>query len=93
MSVILQDAPEVLQADAEYRRFCADPVMRERVRARERFLNDERLKLAGAKREGRAEGKAEKARETAVAMKRKGYPVADIAELTSLPLSEIEQLN
>jgi len=89
MSVILQDAPEVLQADAEYRRFCADPVMRERVRARERFLNDERLKLAGAKREGRAE----KARETAQNLKRLGAPLAMIAEATGLSLSEIEQLN
>jgi len=62
--------------------------MREKVRARERYLNDERLKLAGAKKEGRAEEKIA----TAQNMKREGFEIAVIAKITGLPLSEIERL-
>jgi predicted transposase/invertase (TIGR01784 family) len=105
MSAMLEDTPAVLQAYEEYKRFTADPVMREKVRARERFLIDQRLQIGGARREGlkkgeeigiakgMTKGRAEKARETAGSMKRKGYPVDEIAEITGLPLSEIEQLN
>ena len=75
-------------------------VMREKVRARERYLNDERLKIAGAERKGRAEGEAKgeaKGRaaekmETAVNMKQEGFDMAVIAKITGLPLSEIERL-
>jgi len=48
--------------------------MREKVRARERFLIDQRLRLAGAKREG--------IRETAQNLKRLGVPTSTIAEAT-----------
>jgi predicted transposase/invertase (TIGR01784 family) len=96
MSAMLQDCPPVQAASEEFYRFRSDPEMREKVRARERFLNDQRvqigLQLAGAKKEGIAEGRTETARETAATMKQKGYPTADIAEMTGLPLSEIERL-
>jgi predicted transposase/invertase (TIGR01784 family) len=104
MSTMLQDSPPVMAAYEEFKKFSADPVMRDRVRERERFLNDERLKLAGAKREGRKEGLVEgraeglvegetkKARETAIAMKREGFDLAVIAKITGLPPSEIERL-
>ena len=55
MSVMLQDCPPVQAASKEFYRFRSDPEMREKVRAKERFLTDERLKLAGAKREGKIE--------------------------------------
>ena len=38
------------------------------------------------------EGKNEKAREVAKAMKIKGYPIEDISELTKIPREEIETL-
>ena len=89
MSVMLQDTPEVLAAYDEYKRFTADPVMREKIKARERFEIDRRLDRAGAL----AEGKTEKAVDVARNMKKKGYPIIDIAEMTGLPLSEIERLD
>jgi len=96
MSTMLQDCPPVLAAYEEFQRFSSDPVMRERVRARERYENDQRLKIGGARREGRkegrVEGRAEEKIETASVMKKKGYSVADIAEITGLPPSEIERL-
>ena len=84
MSVMLQDAPEVQAAYEAYKRFSADPIMREQIRARERFEIDRRLDRAGAK--------AEKAVEVAQNLKRLGVPTATIAEGTGLSLSEIERL-
>ena len=64
----------------EFKKFSSDPVMREKVRARERYLNDERLKIAGAKREGRTEEKIEVARN----MKNDGVDPQVIAKYTAL---------
>ena len=88
MSTMLQDCPPVQMAYEEFNRFRTDPEIREIVRARERFLTDQRLKLAGAKREGRDE----KARETALNLLRLGVPVATIAEGTGLSPAEVERL-
>jgi predicted transposase/invertase (TIGR01784 family) len=88
MSAMLQDVPEVLSAYDEYKRFTADPVMREKVKARERFLIDQRLDRAEAKEEGRTERNIENARN----FKRLGVPVATIAEATGLSVSEVERL-
>ena len=88
MSTMLQDCPPVLAAYEEFQRFLSDPEMRERVRARERFLNDERLKMGGARREGRAE----KAMEVAQNLKDMGMSPPDIVRATGLSLSEIERL-
>ena len=89
MSTMLQDVPEVQAAYDEYQRFVSDPVMREKIESRERFLTDRYLDRADALAEGRAEAKIE----TAQNMKRKGYPVSDIADLTGLWLAEIERLD
>ena len=88
MSAILQDVPEVRAAYDEYRRFASDPVMREKIESRERFLTDQYLDRAEALAEGRVEEKIATVRN----MKRKGYSVTDIAEITGLPLSEVERL-
>jgi predicted transposase/invertase (TIGR01784 family) len=97
MSAMLQDVPEVQAAYAEYKRFTSDPAMRERMEARERFQIDKRLDRAEAERRGEAKGEvrgeAKKALAVAQNMKTKGYPVADIAEMTGLSVSEIERLN
>ena len=81
---MLQDCPPVLEAYEEFKKFSSDPEMRERVRARERFLNDQRLKVAGARREERIA--------VAKNFKRLGASLTMIAEATGLPLSEIERL-
>ncbi|MCL2006441.1 MAG: Rpn family recombination-promoting nuclease/putative transposase [Planctomycetaceae bacterium] len=85
MSTMLHDTPEVLQAYEEYKRFTADPVMWEKIRARERFEIDQQLRIGEAKREGREE--------TARNFKRLGVSIATIAEATGLSVSEIERLN
>ena len=84
MSTMLQDCPPVLSAYEEFQRFSSDPEMRERVRARERFLNDQRLKVAGARREERIV--------VAQNLKRLDVSSATIAEATGLSPSEIERL-
>jgi hypothetical protein len=52
MRATLQDAPEVLAAFEEFLRFRADPAMQEKVRARQRFLDEQQLLLGGAYGEG-----------------------------------------
>ena len=88
MSAVLQDAPEVQAAYGEYKRFIANPEMREKAMARERYWTDRRLDRA----EGREEGREEKGLEVARNMKAKGYSVAEIADISGLSLSEIERL-
>jgi len=89
MSTILHDAPEVQAAYGEYKRFIADPVMREKAKARERYWTDRRLDRAEGREEGRVEEKIENARN----LKRLGVPIATIAEGIGLSLSEVERLN
>ena len=48
--------------------------------------------LAEGRAEGRAEGLAEAKLEDAQKMKSKGYPIADIAEITGLSIEEINNL-
>ena len=88
MSTMLQDCPPVLAAYEEFKQFSSDPEMRERVRARERFLNDWRLKIGGARREGRAERNIEIAQN----LKDMGMSSPDIAKATGLSVAEIERL-
>ena len=56
MSAMLQDAPEVLAAYEEYRRFSADPVMREKAKARQRFLDEQTIIMNDVREEGEAIG-------------------------------------
>ena len=88
MRAVLQDVPEVQAAYGEYKRFTADPVMREKAKARERYWTDRNLDHAEAKEEGRDEKGLEVVRN----MKAKGYSVAEIADISGLSLSEIERL-
>ena len=85
---MLQDAPEVQAAYNEYKRFTSDPVIREKLESRERFLIDQYLDRAEAREEGRTEEKIANARN----FKRLGVPVATIAEATGLSVSEVERL-
>ena len=92
MSVMLQDTPEVLGAYKQYKDFSANPVMREKVRVRQRFLDEKQILLNDAREGGREEGRKEKARETAQNLLRLGIPVGTIAEATGLSPSDIERL-
>ena len=85
MSTMLQDVPEVQAAYEAYKRFSADPVMREKIRAAERYEIDKKL--------DRAYGRAERSVEVARNMKAKGYSVTEIADISGLPLSEVERLD
>ena len=88
MSTMLQDVPEVQAAYGEYKRFTADPVMREKAKARERYWTDKRLDRAEAREEGREERNIEVAQN----MKKDGVDPHAIAKYTGLPLSEISRL-
>ena len=92
MSAILQDVPEVLSAYDEYKRFSSSPEMREKVKARERFLIDQHLDRAEALAEGEAKGEAKRNVEVARNLKRLGIPTTTIAEATGLSVSEVERL-
>ena len=72
MSAMLQECPPVHTAYEEFNRFRSDPVIREKVRARERFLDEQQLLLGGAF----AEGKTKRNVEIAQNCKRLGVPVA-----------------
>ena len=93
MSTMLHDSPDVLQAYEEYKRFTADPVIWEKIRARERFLVDQQLNITEARDEGRKKGRKEGRMETARNLKHLGVPATTIAEATGLSLMEIERLN
>jgi predicted transposase/invertase (TIGR01784 family) len=94
MSTMLKDCPPVQATYEDFKRFTADPVMREKVKARERFLTEQQLMMNHSREEGREEGEAigeKKAKiETANLMKQKGYSVAEITELTGLHPEEVE---
>ena len=81
MSTFLDDQPEALAAYTAYWQLAADPVLWEKIKARERFLKDRWLDRAEAYAEGRAEG-----------LKQAGVDPVRIAEITGLSLLDIERL-
>ncbi|MDR0520821.1 MAG: Rpn family recombination-promoting nuclease/putative transposase, partial [Planctomycetaceae bacterium] len=91
MSVVFSD-PAVQAAYEEFQRFSGDPVMREKVRARERFLEEQNIILAETKAESEARGELKRSAEIARTMKAKGYALTTITELTGLSSAEIERL-
>ena len=93
MSAMLQGTPEVLGAYKQYKEFSADPVIRERVRVRQRFLDEQEIRLGDAWEGGMAKGRAKEKVETAINLKRLGVLPTTIAEATGLSISEIERLN
>jgi hypothetical protein len=97
MQTFLDDQPEAFAAYRAYHQLAADPVLWNKIKARERFIIDQQLDLTDAWEEGLAEGEAraeaKKARETARMMKGKGYSLTEIIELTGLSVSDIEHLD
>ena len=53
---------------------------------------DQKSRMRTAREDGFAEGEAEGKTEIAAAMKAKGYPIQEIAEITGLTQEQIEQL-
>ena len=92
MSQLVENDAQVRQAYREFQRFTTDAEMRERVRDRQRSQMAQKVYVDAAKAEAKAEGKAERDLDIARNMKRKGYPVADISEITGLSAAEIERL-
>jgi predicted transposase/invertase (TIGR01784 family) len=101
MSAMLQDVPEVGAAYEEFKRFTADPVMRKKAIARQRYLIEQSIIMNDMREEGIAEGEAigmakgeaKKARETAQNLITMGMSPSDIAKATGLSPSEIKQLD
>jgi len=89
MTALLQDHPPVLEAYRQYQRFNQDERLRAIDDAHQRYLLD----IASDREEAREEGIAQKAVEVVRNMKLKGYPIADIAEVTGLSYTEVERLN
>jgi hypothetical protein len=62
MSTMLQDVPEVRSAYDEFNRLRSDPVMRERARARQRFLDEQMIIMNDVREEGEARGRSKRTR-------------------------------
>jgi predicted transposase/invertase (TIGR01784 family) len=92
MSATLQDVPEVHAAYDEFKRFTADPVMREKIKARERYWTDRNLDRAEAEEEGLAKGELKGKVEVARNLRNMGMSSPDIVRATGLSLPEIERL-
>ncbi len=97
MSQLVENDVLVQQAYQEFQRFTANEEMREKVRQRQRFLEDYQIGMDAARDEGveigEAKGKIEGKIETAQNMKRKGYPTEEISEMTGLSSDEIAGLD
>jgi predicted transposase/invertase (TIGR01784 family) len=80
--------PEIQDAEARYQEFMADPQLRSRYRARQRFLHQQATNLEAARNEGIEQGR----RETARRMKELGVTTAVITAATGLSESEVAEL-
>ena len=100
LNEIIEDDPQILEAEKRYQEFIADEQLRSHLRARERFrmvqaqmIHDAREE---ANREGRKKGLEEGQRlaqqATARAMKDAGMPESEIARFTGLSAEEIAAL-
>jgi len=85
MTTVLQDHPPVVEAFRKYQQFNQDERLRALDEAHQRYLHD----WATDMEEARFEEKNDIARN----MKRKGYTISDIAEMTGLSLAEIERID
>jgi len=97
MTQLIENNPAVRAAYEELQRFSSNAEMREFERRRRRFLEDTRVYVGTARAEGLAQGKIEGKIEGKVEivrnMKRNGYDIEAIAELTGLSHAEIERLD
>jgi len=97
---ILDEEPDIRKAEERYRQFLADPQVRSRYRARDRWQRQQATRMVVAREEGRSEGielgigqgRAENARQNARRLKEKGVDRETIAYATGLSTEEIDAL-
>ena len=89
MAQLADNNPVVMAAYEEFQRFSSDAKMRDLERRRRQFLDDQRLSVSAAVKEGKYEEKFGIARN----MKNEGFDTAVIIKMTGLPLAEIERLD
>ena len=100
MDVLLKKHPPIEAAEERRRRFIADEGRRAVYQSREKARRDTLSLLNAARREGKLEGelegelkgKREGKRETARELKLRGFPIAEIIDITKLSAEEIEGL-
>lgn len=88
----LLDNPDIKKAVAQLEESAFTDAQ---LRGYEKFwdtVSVEKTLINSAERKGHAEGRAEGIKQTARRMKAKGYPLADISEVTGLTIAEIDQL-
>ena len=107
MKRILEESPDIAEAERWYVEFVADEQLRSGLDARDRFIRTQVQLLHDAEQKGIVQGlekgreqgietgreeEREKRRETARKMKRDGMDATDIARYTELPEDEIREL-
>jgi predicted transposase/invertase (TIGR01784 family) len=96
MSTLINNNPILQQAYTKFQQFNQDERLRALDRAHQQYLHDLATDIEEAHEKGIAigvdKGELKKARETAAIMKKKGYSVAETAELTGLSPEDIEGL-
>lgn len=88
----LLDNPDIKKAVAQLEESAFTDAQ---LRGYEKFwdtVSVEKTLINSAERKGRAEGRAERIKQTARRMKAKGYPLADISDVTGLTIAEINLL-
>ena len=88
----LLDNPDIKKAVAQLEESAFTDAQ---LRGYEKFwdtVSVEKTLINSAERKGRAEGRAEGIKQTARRMKAKGYPLADISDVTGLTIAEIKLL-
>ena len=88
----LLDNPDIKKAVAQLEESAFTDAQ---LRGYEKFwdtVSVEKTLINSAERKGRAEGRAEGIKQTARRMKAKGYPLADISDVTGLTIAEINLL-
>ncbi|WP_444323276.1 Rpn family recombination-promoting nuclease/putative transposase [Paraprevotella clara] len=86
------DNPDIKKAVAQLEKSAFTDAQ---LRGYEKFwdtVSVEKTLINSAERKGRAEGRAEGIKQTARRMKAKGYPLADISDVTGLTIAEINLL-
>ena len=92
MSRLAEKNPAVMAAYEEFKRFTMDDDVQDLERRRRRYIEDWHIGMNASKEDGYIAGKAEGLAKIARNMKRKGYNLEAITELTGLSSKEIKRL-
>ena len=92
VQALCEFVPEIKEAKEVFEKAKSDPEAQELIRIKEKATRDYASGMAGAKREGREEGREEKTKEAAVNMKAKGFDNKLISECLNISEAEVEEL-